>query len=277
MDFLDPTANPTGFTVFTIGITLLIIVASFVWRFKWQKGLLTGGMEEGTSATGIITGIGQTGTYINDQPRMTFTVQVQPSPGGAPYTAEIKQTIPHMALGMLAPGRQVALLVDPKKPSKVKIDIQGTANLATMAGLAGAGGPGVAFGGPGVGMPGMPGPAPAPGGMAPGFAAAASTPGMPTSLGGAPVAGVRSNDELVRSTDAVPATVTAVQETGQAYGADPLLILTLQVQAPSGAYPVQGGYRVPLDRRSRLMPGVVVRAHPDPVNPQAVGIDWNAL
>jgi hypothetical protein len=290
MDFLNPAENPTGFTVFTIGITLLIIVASFVWRFKWQKGLLTGGMEEGHSATGIITGIGQTGTYINDQPRMTFTVQVQPSLGGAPYTAEIKQTIPHMALGMLAPGRQVALLVDPKKPSKVKIDIQGTANLATMAGLAGAAGPGAGFGGPGMGpgmpagagfgspgmaMPGMPGAAPPPGGMAPGFAAAA--PGMPTSLGGAPVAGVRSNDELVRSTDAVPATVTAVQETGQSYGSDPLVILTLQVQAPSGAYAVQGGYRVPLDRRPRLMPGVVVRAHPDPANPQAVGIDWNAL
>jgi hypothetical protein len=258
MDFLDPTSNPGGFTAFVIGFTVLVMVASFAWRFKWQKGLLTGGIEGGSSATGIITGIGQTGTYINDQPRMTFTVQVQPSPGGAPYTAEITQTIPHMALGMLAPGRQVALLVDPKKPSKVKIDIQGTANLATMAGFAAAA-------------------APPPGGVAPGVPGAAPMPGMPTSLGGAPVAGVRSNDELVRSTDAVPATVTAVQETGQVYGADPLLILTLQVQAPSGAYPVQGGYRVPLDRRSRLMPGVVVRAHPDPVNPQAVGIDWNAL
>jgi hypothetical protein len=91
------------------------------------------------------------------------------------------------------------------------------------------------------------------------------------------VAGVRSNDELVRSTDAVPATVSAVQETGQAYGSDPILILTLQVQAPAGPYQAQGGYRVPLDRRSRLMPGVVVRAHPDATNPQAVGIDWNAL
>lgn len=270
MDFLNPAENPGGFTVFIIGVTVLIMVASFVWRFKWQQGLLTGGMEEGNSATGIITGIGQTGTYINEQPRMTFTVQVQPSPGAAPYTAEIKQTIPHMALGMLAPGRQVALLVDPKKPSKVKIDIQGTANLAAVAGLAGAGagGPGVGFGGPGMAAP--------PGGV-PGAAGFAGTGSVPANLGGTPVAGVRSNDDLVRAVDAVPATVTAVQETGQAYGPDPILILTMQVQAPSGAYPTQGGYRVPLDRRSRLMPGVVVRAHPDPTNPQAVGIDWTAL
>ena len=292
MNFLNPAENPTGFTTFIIGFTVVVMVASFAWRFKWQKGLLTGGMEEGNSATGIITGIGQTGAYINDQPRMTFTVQVQPSFGGAPYTAEIKQTIPQMALGMLAPGRQVALLVDPKKPSKVKIDIQGTANLATVAGMAAAGGqmggfggPGMpgagGFGGPGMAIPGMspgmPGMAPPPGGVTPGFAAAGSVPGMPTNLGGTPVAGVRSNDDLVRSTGAVPATVTQVQETGQMYGSDPILILSLQVQAPSGAYPMQGGYRVPLDRRPRLMPGVVVRAHPDPTNPQAVGIDWNAL
>ncbi len=83
-------------------------------------------------------------------------------------------------------------------------------------------------------------------------------------LAGTPVAGVRSNDELVRATDAVPATVTQMQETGQAYGSDPIVILTLQVQAPSGAYPVQGGYRVPLDRRSRLMPGGRGAHHPDP-------------
>jgi hypothetical protein len=270
MDFLNPAENPGGFTAFVVGITVLITVASFVWRFKWQKGLLTGGMEGGNPATGVITGIGQTGTYINDQPRMTFTVQVHPSLGGAPYTADITQTIPHMALGMLAPGRQVALLVDPKKPSKVKIDLQGTANLAAVAGMAGPGttvapspgvggpGAGVSFGGPSVTMPGM-------------------AAGVPTSLGGAPVAGVRSNDELVRSADAVPATVAQVQETGQAYGSDPIVILTLQVQAASGPYQAQGGYRVPLDRRSRLMPGVVVRAHPDPANPQAVGIDWAAL
>lgn len=270
MDFLNPAENPTGFTIFIVGFVAVTMVLSFLWRAKWQKGLMTGGMEQGNPATGIITGIGQTGTYINDQPRMTFTVQVQPSLGGAPYTAEIKQTIPHMALGMLAPGRQVALLVDPAKPSKVKIDIQGTANLATVAGMAAAGG----FGAPGAGVPGM---APAPDGVTPGFAAAGSVPGLPSTIAGAPVAGVRSNDDLVRQSSAVPATITAVQETGQHYGDDPIVVLSLQVQGASGAYPLQAGYRVPRDKRARLMPGTVVRAHPDPLNAQAVGIDWNAF
>jgi hypothetical protein len=248
MNFLNPAENPTGFTIFIILVTLVPIVGSFVWRQKWQRTLLTGGIEGGSSATGIITGIGQSGMEINGQPQLTFTVQVRPSTGGAPYEAHIKQTIPQMALGMLAPGRQVALVVSPKNPSKVKIDLQGTANLAAVAGAASSG-----------------------------FAPPGAVPGLPTSLGGAQVAGVRSNDELVSSTDAVPATVASMQETGQMYGSDPIVILTLQVQGRSGPYQVQGGYRVPLDRRPRLMPGTVVRAHPDPSNPQAVGIDWRAL
>lgn len=255
MNFWNPVENPTGFTIFVIVVTLLPIVGGFVWRQRWQRTLLTGGLEGGTPATGVITGIGQSGMQINGQPQLTFTVQVQPSPGAAPYEARIKQTIPQMALGMLAPGRQVALVISPKDRSKAKIDLQGTANLAALGSV-----PGVAAAS-----------------AAPGFGPPGSVPGAPTALGGAQVTGVRSNDDLVASSDAVPATVTSMQETGQMYGADPIVILTLQVQGRAGAYPAQGGYRVPLDRRPRLMPGVVVRAHPDASNPQAVGIDWRAL
>lgn len=254
MDFLNPASNPTGFTIFIVGVTVVIIAASFVWRMKWQKGLLTGGMEGGSAATGIITGIGQTGTYINDQPRMTFTVQVQPAPAGVPYTAEIKQTIPVAFLGMLAPGRQVALLVSPNDPSKVKIDLQGTANLASVAGFAGAAA--------GVGPAGV---APAPGAWL-GAAAAAGGGGQ-----------VRSNDQLVTSVPAIPATVVSMQETGQTYGTDPIVILDLQLQTSAGPRPLKAAYRVPADRRPRLMPGTVLRAHPDPADPAAAGIDWRAL
>ncbi len=88
---------------------------------------------------------------------------------------------------------------------------------------------------------------------------------------------MRSNDQLVMSTDAVPATVVSVQETGQFYGPDPIVILNLQLQTPQGARPLQAGYRVPADRRARLMPGTVLRAHPDPTNSNAAGIDWRAL
>ncbi len=113
MDFLNPVSNPTGFVIFTVAVTLAIIALSFLWRARWQRGLLTGGMEGGVPATGVITGIGQTGTSINQQPQMTFTVQVQPSASGAPYSADIKQTIPQAFLGMLAPGRPVAVLISP--------------------------------------------------------------------------------------------------------------------------------------------------------------------
>ena len=259
MNFLNPVENPSGFVIFTIVLVVGIIALSFVARRKWQGGLMTGGMEGGIPATGIITGMGQTGLRVNDQPQLTFDVQVQPSTGGAPYAAKIKQTIPLMAMGMLAPGRQVALVISPKNPSKVKLDIQGTANLASIASMAAGHAPG--------------GVAPAPGAQlsAPGSAAMAPPPG------GGVQGQVRSNDQLVTSTDAVPATVVSVQETGQFYGPDPIVLLTLQLQTASGPRQIQAGYRVPADRRSRLMPGTVVRAHPDPANPNAAGIDWRAL
>lgn len=297
---MNPASNPVGFTIAIVALTLVIVAASIVWRIKWQRGLLTGGLEGGTPATGIITGIGQTGTYINHQPRLTFTVQVQPATGGVPYAAEIKQTIPQAFLGMLAPGRPVALLVSPKDPGKVKLDLQGTAQIAgggMASGMVGQA-PGVfvpppgmqpstlgfstpppgaaaaaatfgtaaAGGAGGLGMPGaaIPGAVP-PGGAVPG-------------LGGPAQEGqVRSNDQLVTSVPAVPATVVAVQETGQSYGADPIVILDLQLQSGAGHRPLKAAYRVPAERRSRLAPGTVLRAHPDPTDPNAAGIDWRAL
>jgi hypothetical protein len=176
--------------------------------------------------------MGQTGMMINNLPQLTFELQVQ-LPGQAPYAANVTQTVPHAALGMLAPGRTVAVVVSPKNPGKVKLDLQGTANVA----------------------------------------AAAMAASAPAAAGG----NVRSNDDLVASGEAVAATVVAVQETGQFYGTDPIVILTCDVHAPSGQYQVQVGHRVPADKRPQLLPGAVLRAHIDPADRNALGIDWRAL
>jgi hypothetical protein len=234
MDFLNPVSNPTGFTLFIVGFTTLTIVGSFVWRAKWSAGLGTGGMKGGTPGTAVITGMGQSGMYINELPQLTFDLLVQ-LPGGAPYPAQARQTIPHVALGMLAPGRTVAVVVDPNKPSKVKLDLQGTANLAAMGAGAGAAAPTVA----------------------------------------APQ--VRSNDDLVATGEPVAATVVAAQDSGQFHGLDPIVILTLDVHHPAGAYQIQVGHRIPSGKRALVQPGTVLRAHLDPVERGALGIDWRAL
>lgn len=249
MDFLNPASNPTGFTLFIVLFTTAIVVGSLVWRARWSSTLGTGGMRGGISGTGVITGMGQTGMMVNNLPQLTFELQVQ-VPGQPPYQASVKQTVPHAVLGMLAPGRTVAVVVDPNKPSKVKLDLQGTANVQAVAAM-------------------------------PTYAAAGGVPGAPAVAPSvaAPMAGaqVRSNDDLVATGEVVAATVVAVQDTGQLFGADPIVLLTVDVHAPTGTYQIQVGHRVPADKRPRLVPGTVLRAHLDPIERTALGIDWRVL
>jgi hypothetical protein len=229
----------------------VIIGLSFVWRFKWQKGLTTGGMKGGIPSTAIITGMGQTGMEINQQPQLTFELLVNPPAGGQPYPASVRQTVPNMALGMLRPGGTVGVVISPKDPSKVKLDLQGTANLGVAAATSQ------------FGVMGAP-------------AAAPAIPGVPGT--GTPVqANVRSNDELVATGEVVAVTVVSVQETGQFHGADPIVLLHHQVHAPAGAYQIHARYRVPSDKRAKLAPSVVLRGHLDPNDRNALGVDWRAL
>ena len=250
MDFLNPASNPTGFMIFIF----VVIGLSFVWRFKWQKGLLTGGMKGGIPSTALITGMGQTGMEINQQPQLTFELLVNPPAGGQPYPESLRQTVPNMALGMLRPGGTVGVVISPKDPSKVKLDLQGTANLGVAQATQQQGQ---------FGVMGAPAPAPAIPGV----------PGMPMPV----QANVRSNDELVATGEVVAVTVVSVQDTGQFHGPDPIVLLQLQVHAPAGAYQVQAGYRVPSDKRAKLAPSVVLRGHMDPNDRNALGIDWRAL
>ncbi len=104
MDFLNPVSNPAGFTLFIVGFTTLTVVASFVWRAKWSgRGLRHRRHEGGTSGTAVITGMGQSGMYINELPQLAFDLLVQ-LPGGRRTRPRSARRSPHVALGMLAPG-----------------------------------------------------------------------------------------------------------------------------------------------------------------------------
>lgn len=251
MDFLNPVENPTGFVVFTTVLTVAIIVVAFAFRAKWSAGLMTGGMKGGTPGTATILGMGQTGTLINNQPVLTFELLVE-LPGQQPYHASVKQTIPMMAIGMLAPGRRVGVLADPEHPQKVKVDLQTTANLGAVAGI-----PGVVP----AAVPGMPGGVP---GMAPG-----ATPA------GAPSANVTSNAELLARGVRTWVTILSVTDTGQLYGTDPIVLLGLHVHAADGEYQTNvNGYRVPADVRPKLAAGKQLQGAYDPAHRESVALDW---
>lgn len=66
----------------------------------------------------------QTGTYVNNQPRVKFRLRIE-APGILPYEAQDTVTVPLMALGSLQPGRPLIVVLDPKDPQKFVIDWSG--------------------------------------------------------------------------------------------------------------------------------------------------------
>ena len=68
-----------------------------------------------------IEGSRETGTYINERPRLEFELLVEPE-GRPSYRVAKKATVPHTALGSIAIGDGFEALVDLDKPDGVAID-----------------------------------------------------------------------------------------------------------------------------------------------------------
>lgn len=63
----------------------------------------------------------ETGTYINERPRIEFELLVEPA-DLPPYRVTKKATVPHTALGNIAVGDGFEALVDPADPDSIAID-----------------------------------------------------------------------------------------------------------------------------------------------------------
>lgn len=75
----------------------------------------------------------QTGTYINNQPRVKMRLKIE-APGVTPFEVTDTVTVPLIALGSLQPGRPLTVVLDPADPQKYVIDWGGN-----------SGGPPIAF------------------------------------------------------------------------------------------------------------------------------------
>lgn len=73
------------------------------------------------AATVTIEGKRQTGTYINEQPRIEFDLLVEPE-GLPSYRVKKKATVPHTALGNLDVGDGFHAKVDPGDEERILID-----------------------------------------------------------------------------------------------------------------------------------------------------------
>jgi hypothetical protein len=75
----------------------------------------------GEAATAQVLASRDTGAQINMQPIVEVDLMVTRSTGGPPYPATVRQMIPQVQLGLVAPGSTISVKVDPANPTTVLI------------------------------------------------------------------------------------------------------------------------------------------------------------
>lgn len=102
-----------------VGLTFVILALVFGGMFlRWRVKQRV--LQTGVAATATIVRVWDTGTRINDNPRVGMLLQVQPTTG-APFQAEIKETVSIVQMPMFQPGAQLDVKYDPAQPTNVAI------------------------------------------------------------------------------------------------------------------------------------------------------------
>jgi hypothetical protein len=107
----------TGGIFIVVGI-IMIIAGVLAGRSASRTNQI---LQTGIPGTATITGMTQTGLYVNEQPQIGLNLLIQ-LPGEVPYAANIKQVVPLMLLGRLSSGAPLNVRVDQMDRSKVEID-----------------------------------------------------------------------------------------------------------------------------------------------------------
>jgi hypothetical protein len=106
-----------------IVVAIIVIIAGFIAGRNAQATQQI--LQTGIAGTATITGLTQTGVYLNENPQIAMNLLIQ-LPGEVPYAASIKQVVPLMLLGRLSSGAPLSVRVDQMDRSKVEIDWNNT-------------------------------------------------------------------------------------------------------------------------------------------------------
>ena len=243
-------------TAAILGVVGLLL---FLWGMRWGNRYQEAQRVKATGVPGQarITGMRQTGVYLNEQPQVELNLAVTTEMHGE-YPVTVKEYVPLMLLGVLSSGRPLPVKVDPSNQQNVIIEWE-----AAMAG------------GTGGGMTGMG----ATGGMST-MSAGQQAAVAAAQMGQAPPAGESPQDTkrrvLATGTSGTARIMTA-QPTGQSDDQGrPVYDLTLEINVP-GFPTMQGPARVgiPHERIDQLEPGDTVPIKADPANPSVMAVDWD--
>jgi hypothetical protein len=120
----------TGYILAGVGILLIVIGLIVGRRAAAVDEILT----TGTAGTAQVTGVTQTGMYLNEQPQLDLQLMVS-VPGRAPYPARHKSFVPLMLMGRVTSGQPLAVRVDPVDPQKLVVDWQSSGFASAPMGM----------------------------------------------------------------------------------------------------------------------------------------------
>jgi len=105
--------------VFVVLIVLIAIIAGIaipLWSMRKNKKKAEALMATGRQGEATILQLEDTGTRINDNPRMNVLLEVH-IPGNPPYQVRKTVTIPLRRVALIQIGSVVSVLADPSQPA----------------------------------------------------------------------------------------------------------------------------------------------------------------
>jgi len=110
--------------VLSNGFTFVMIVVSLAasyFLFRWlRKSYDSGTVQNGVSAPATILRMWDTGTTVNNDPMVRFSLEVIP-PDGQAFQVECKQSISHLEMGAFTAGASVTVFYDPTNHKMIHI------------------------------------------------------------------------------------------------------------------------------------------------------------
>jgi hypothetical protein len=108
--------------IFAIVGVILVIAGLLAGKSATRTNQI---LQTGLAGSAQITGLTQTGVYLNEQPQIRMNLLIT-LPGEVPYAATHQEFVPLMLLGRLSSGAPLSVRVDQMDRSKVVIDWSGT-------------------------------------------------------------------------------------------------------------------------------------------------------
>jgi len=260
----------TGGLMALVGIGLIVAGIIVGRRAASTEALLA----TGTPGTATVTGLTQTGMYMNENPQIRMQLLVT-LPGQTPYAAQHTEIVPLMLLGRLTSGSPLQVRVDPMNLNRIAVDW---------------GGSGFGMGAPmAAAMPAVPTTPGTTAGSAQdeslaqvqaamaGVAAGAAQPFSNPAQGNLTVEQLRNY--LRASGLEAQARVDSMEDTGKTVGDESVYTMEMTLMIPGSQEKKlpKSAAMVPTDKKHRLFQGMTVPVKYEATNPNLLMVEWDKI